>query len=456
MRDLLVFCIVAASIPLTLRRPFIGLLVFTWLAYMRPQNLCWGFAREMRFSYYVGISMLVAWALVEVGRRNFTRWDVRTVAMGLLAVFVTLSLFQAGSQDPFVMTRYSEFMKIIVVTLFTVGQVQSRQRLRVILWTIALSLGFFGVKGGIHGILSGGVVIHRGPGGMLEDNNDFALALVMTLPLLLYLGAAESIRWLRHATTAAVLLCIITILLTHSRGGFLALCTVMMVFFWRSRRRYLGLLALLLLLVGFLNLTPQHVIDRILTIGTYQTDPSAGARLTSWAVARRMIADQPFFGVGIRNFRYEWWRYSGGLVDPGGSFAYVAHNSYLQIWAESGTFAFLCFTVVLLSSFWTLRKLRNRARGVKGAEWVFDYARMFEASLAGFVVGAIFLNRGHFDLVYHIFGLITAFNLIALRVFVPGERRVRGMEESPTLALAGQISTAVTGFPQTRLPRWGR
>ena len=42
MRDLVVFLFVMAMMPTAFRRPYIGMLLFSWLAYMRPQDLCWG------------------------------------------------------------------------------------------------------------------------------------------------------------------------------------------------------------------------------------------------------------------------------------------------------------------------------------------------------------------------------------------------------------------------------
>src|SRR5690606_30127251 len=107
--------------------------------------------------------------------------------------------------------------------IFTISQVDSRHRLRIILWVICGSLAFYSVKNGVMGILRGGAPIIQGPGGMLEDNNDFALALVMNVPLLYYLPMLEKNRLLVRACNVAIVLSIVTILLTHSRGGFLAL-----------------------------------------------------------------------------------------------------------------------------------------------------------------------------------------------------------------------------------------
>ncbi len=55
LRDLIVSAIVLGSLPFCFKRPFVGLLMFTVLAYMRIQDMAWGFARYQRWSFYVAI-----------------------------------------------------------------------------------------------------------------------------------------------------------------------------------------------------------------------------------------------------------------------------------------------------------------------------------------------------------------------------------------------------------------
>src|SRR5262249_4852615 len=168
-------------------------------------DLCWSFARDMRMSFYVGMAMIAGWWAHERGQRPFTRWDVRSRLFLVLVLFVTVSYGGARFQTDYSNRYVFEFLKIIVVALFTSGQVDSRARFRTLAWTIALCLGFYGVKGGLFGLLSGGASILRGPGGMLEDNNDFALALVMNVPMLWYLGHNDrALPLVRTATRVGI------------------------------------------------------------------------------------------------------------------------------------------------------------------------------------------------------------------------------------------------------------
>ncbi len=453
MRDLFVFAVVMFCLPLAFRRPFIGLLLFSWLAYMRPQDLCWSFARTMRFSFIVGITMLVGWLVNESGVRRFWRPDVRTVLMIALVFVITLSLLTArrSFEDKIIVRYYLEFIKIIVIALFTTGQVDTKYRLRVLLWTICVCLAFYGVKGGLIGVLTGGSPILRGPGGMLEDNNDFALALVMNIPLLFYLGRTEDVPWIKRATDIGVGLTIITILLTHSRGGFLALTATMLVMAYRAHKLPQAMASLVLMASMFFLFAPAHVVERLASIGQGGQEASANARLRSWGVAFNMIEEYPFFGVGMRNFQQHYREFAHGFNADEAS-THVAHNSYLQLWAESGSFAFAVYLVLLASMFVSTWQLRRLAKMRPHLFWVGQYARMMETMTVGFMVGAMFLNRGHFDLIYHLMALMSCLCWVARREVL--------LDPTPEGALIGEERGVEVGWRRTvgprMLPRWGR
>lgn len=449
MRDAIVFLIVLLLLPGSFRRPFQGLLLFSWLAYMRPQDLCWGFARTLRLSFLVAFIMVGGWFAYERGRRAFARWDFRSYAILMLGLLVTISYAFAFQHDEYTNKYYFEFLKILVIALFTTGQVDSPQRFRVMAWTIALCLAFFGIKGGIFGVLSGGRPIIRGPGGMMEDNNDFALALVMNVPLLWYLGIGEGKAWVRTATQIGVALTVITIVLTHSRGAFLALSFTALWIAWRSGHLARALGALLLLALLFPVLAPREVLERLATIGDTK-ESSANARLNAWATALRMIQDNPVWGVGLRNFQSSYRDYS---VVPLGQDAttYVAHNSYLQIWAEGGSLAFVVYLMLIASVFLTCRRIYRLGRIQPELAWAGNYARMMEATTVGFIIGAFFLNRGHFDLWYHWLALVTSL-LGATRLAqqqapvwssAANQPKARGISVRWRPALAGGIANAL-------------
>ena len=59
MRDVLVTFLVVVSLPFILKRPYVGILVWSWLSYMNPHRLGWGFAYSMPFAQIVAAVLFV-------------------------------------------------------------------------------------------------------------------------------------------------------------------------------------------------------------------------------------------------------------------------------------------------------------------------------------------------------------------------------------------------------------
>ncbi len=100
MRDLIVGLFIVASLPSCFRRPFIGLLMFSLLAYMRLQDLTWGWARDQRWSYYVALVTLLGFVFSHQPDKRFFRPDLRCWVMIALALLVGLSLLFSANLRP--------------------------------------------------------------------------------------------------------------------------------------------------------------------------------------------------------------------------------------------------------------------------------------------------------------------------------------------------------------------
>lgn len=412
MRDLVITLVLFGLMPSCYRKPFVGLAVFSWLAYMRVQDLTWGFARGMRWSYYVAIVTFAGFLVSRERKRWFLR-DPRCYVMMALVVLIGIGILLSRNPNLRQFERYLEYGKIVAVALFTTAIINTKERLRVMLWIIALSFGFFGVKSGIAGILGGGAHIIRGPGGMLADNNDFSLALSMAVPMLFHLGWSERRPEIRKVFFIALPLTIVTIGLTQSRGGFLSVAAAIGVLVWRSKNRLQGILVGFLVAVVGLLAAPQEYKDRLLTMLEPTKEGSANSRLEAWGIATRMALDNPVFGVGMYKFRQHYPQYDPNFQQ--GEDVIVAHSSYFQIWAECGTVALLLYFSLIFASFWTCWRVRAEAKRRYHTSWIINYATLFEASLSAFVVGSAFLNRAHFDLFYHWVALVIVFAAIARR-----------------------------------------
>lgn len=411
MRDLIVSLFIIGALPVCFRRPLAGMLLFSLLAYMRLQDLTWGFARYERWSLYVAVAMYGGW--MTSSDKGKLPSDLRVGLLIFLPIQVILSKLFAKGSAPLELAGVIDYVKIIMIALFTMMIVKTREHLRAIVWVIGISFAFYAFKNGAATILSGGsLYIIRGPGGMLEDNNDFALAMAMAIPIFFAIALSELNPLYRRWFGLAVPLAGLTVMATRSRGGALSLGIGVAVMIWRSKNRIAGMCVGALLLLFGLALAPSEFFDRLSTLNKVEEDGSAMGRLRAWRVARMMIQDNPVFGVGFERFRANYLAY-----DPEGTgeaaMTRVAHNAYLQIWSESGTPAFLAYVSLMFLSLFDLWTLRREALRKVERSWILYYCTAFEASLITFMLGSMFLNRAHFDLIYHYFALILIFGRIA-------------------------------------------
>ena len=406
MRDLIVVTLVCASLPIIVFRPYFGLLVYGWLAYMRPQDMAWGMSRILPLSQWVAIALVLGLVLA-LGRERWMVLRVQTVLLILLAGWISVTVATAVLPDVSGVL-FGYYWKAIVISVLTTGLVADRRRFRILLMLIAFSVGFLGAKRGLFGLLRGGIRYDDGPGGFMSDNNSFALVLNMVVPLLVGIAIVEKERILRILAGLMAVLSTVTILFTFSRGGLLTLCAVVPPLVWRSRHRVAvtGLIAagLAVFLLFTSDTFTKAYVERASTISSYDEDGSARGRFNAWETSWRVFLDYPVFGVGPNNLQVVHQRYS-----PEPERFRVSHNAFLQILSECGLPALLLFLGVLASGWSALRRLRKET----DEPWIETHARMLQISMLAYCVGSMFLNTAYSELIYQIVGMSVSLQVIA-------------------------------------------
>jgi probable O-glycosylation ligase (exosortase A-associated) len=266
---------------------------------------------------------------------------------------------------------------------------------------MALSIAFFGVKGGIFTLRTAGSHMVVGPPSTFMDGNtEIGMALNMILPLLVYLRREVVRVWARNSLSAMIGLTIVAIVGTYSRGAFLGLVVVLTILCVKSRAKFVAAVLLAIAIPVAAATLPGRWLNRMQTIETYEDDKSAMGRIEAWKVAILMGKDRPLLGFGFRPFgteMFERYGYSGGRD---------AHSIFFQVLAEHGITGLILYAGIIISSLFSLRRLSRVSRMKPELNWIYNYVQMLQASLAGYLVCGAFLSMSYFGLFYHLLAII--------------------------------------------------
>jgi O-antigen ligase len=236
---------------------------------------------------------------------------------------------------------------------------------------------------------------------MMSENNSLALGLVMGLPSLWFLRQQIQSKIVKFGFLVMGTLTCGAIIMCHSRAGILTLGLVIALLVMNSRSKFLvAILAAVMLIPGIL-LVQDTLTSRMSTLRDPTADLSAFSRILYAQAALRMWQDYPLFGVGwgMLNQQALMPRYS---VLP---LKQVVHNSYLQMLADAGIFAFLAYISLLFGVIYRLYKEGKRLLPLNPA--LASYAGAIRIGLIAFSVNSLTQSRIHFDLFY-IFVLAAA------------------------------------------------
>jgi len=295
-------------------------------------------------------------------------------------------------------SQYIEIIKIQLMTFITMMLMTDRRRIELLVWVIVASLGFFGVKGGLFTLTSGGGYHVVGPSRtFIGGNNEIGLALIMTLPLMRYLQLQARHVWMKWALMGAMALTVVAIFGTQSRGALLGMAAMMFMLLWKSRRRVTMLVVMGSVLYGAFQFMPGSWHERMETIKSYQKDQSALGRINAWHFAFNLAKDRPIVGGGYQAFTRDLF----AIYAPEPDNVHDAHSIYFEVLGEHGYVGLVLFLTLGWLTWRSCRQIGRKARLYPGGLWLADLARMLQVGLVGYASSGAFLGLAYFDLYYH-------------------------------------------------------
>ena len=416
LRGLLIRAVVVAGLPVAFLWPFGGLQFYLWYSHGRPNDFVWPEYQFSNGALAIAVATLAGYCVFELRRSPPRGRGLRILAFfWLWIVLATILATDPSSALP----KLSQYSRIFVMTSLVAAMANSESRVRTLLYTMGGSVGLLGAKGALDVIITRGQFQAHGPGGLMHEENEYALALNMAIPILFGLARLQPRRWLRWLLKAMALGCAISVIATRSRSGFLGLALAVLILTFYSRRKVLGIATLALASVLFLKFAPPAALERYESIPTAaEVDPSVIGRFEAWKTALNMVKAHPFFGVGPLNFETTFSQYSLYTVR-------APHNAFIALSAESGVPSCLLFLAMIGSTIAEMWWLRRRLVRYGASSPLATYCLIIQTTLRVYIVPNLFINRQNQDLMYHLIGVSAGLAGVVKRVLAEESLRER-------------------------------
>jgi putative inorganic carbon (hco3(-)) transporter len=403
LRTSLVFFMFFAALPFAFVYSWVAPLLYVAMSVMNPHKLTYGAAVTFPFAQIAALLSLFL-LVVSKQRRNLPNHPLIYL---MISLYLWMGLTSLVSINPVerVWEQWVAVSKTYLMVIVVALMIYERKSIQIFVMILAGSLAFYGLKGGIFTIITGGSErVWGATDSVIYGNNEIGLALVTILPIMAhYYGQSRSLLT-KMGIAFVALMSFVAVLGTQSRGAAVAL--VAMTFFLgaKSKRPLFTTGGLVALCVVAFVLMPDSWTDRMYTMRNHEADSSAMSRISTWGMILNLAADRPFVGSGFALDNVGiYLKYHASFQI--GDVPYAAHSIYFQALGEHGYVGLLLYLGVLGATWHAFGSLSKRFKTIPGEEWASSLCRMVQVGLLGFYSGGAFLGLMHWDFPFYLVGL---------------------------------------------------
>ena len=255
MRDYVVLIFLAGCIYAALKKPWLGVLSLAVFSYLNPHAYAWGFVRSLPV-YYV-LFLVVAFRTFTAKDKDSIPKDWRITVFILLWIYFAITSTQAYFPD-IAWQRFWFITKIYLPFFFTLVLINTRFKLYCLVVTIAASIGIVAVKGGLFAILHGfSARVYGPPATQFEENNAFAVAMLICIPLLLIWQRETRNSLFKKGILLAIPIIYAASLCSWSRGALITMTVLTLMLILNSKHKLLAIPLVLVVAFFVKDYLPQ-------------------------------------------------------------------------------------------------------------------------------------------------------------------------------------------------------
>lgn len=395
---------------------FCALFLFTVVLYLRPYEFFPGLSSFKSMAFYTGLITLIIYVITQlVIEGNLTARPREINLLLLLGIAALLSIPLAVNPGEAWDTFTEYLVKAILIFIVIVNVVRTERRLN---WLILLALivsvylSIYAIQDYQLGVFKLGHVddnnlrIAGRIRGLFENSNDLALHLVTMAPIAVCLAFAKRGVFRKVVYLSSAALMVAAIVVTFSRGGFIALVVVSFFLVRKLGRdqRLSTTAAFVLAIVLFIAVAPGGYASRLSTIFDTASDITGSASQRTQVMKRSVLVTlrYPLFGVGLGNFHHKSFQELG------------THNAYTQVGSEMGIPAMIVYMMFLIYPYKRLTEIQKKSYQQKDERFYYYLSVGLQASLLGYMFASFFAAVAHQWYIYYLVGYAIALRRIYL------------------------------------------
>jgi O-antigen ligase len=295
------------------------------------------------------------------------------------------------------------------------------------------------------------------------DANDICVLIVATLPIVIYFARPKATGMQKLVALMCLPTYMICFLKAGSRGGFLGIIGVglFILFQYRAVPAMNRILAVVVAVTLIMTKGSEKFWENMRSLLNPKDDynlTEESGRKAIWKRGMGYMWSHPLLGVGARAFPQ-----AEGLLSTGGrantelgaqGFKWsAAHNSFVEVGAETGVIGLCMFTGALLVGIGRMGRIRRgvpRQRRSQMSEVALGQA--LQGALIGYIISGFFISGAYMAFLYMIYGLIIG----VARVTTAPEEQDPGRHAAPPPPPQRRFSgtgRAVAPAPMPMLPR---
>lgn len=350
--------------------------------YLKISDSFLGVFQDFTFIKLLGM-LGFSWAALKLAQGDDSDALFSSSQARLFLAFVACMLF-AGVLSGSGFLAISRYFAFLLFMPFVLVSIRTHEDLRRVVYALALTF-IVVFPYAIRQMLRYGGRLGTG----LSETNYLGANLVLVIPIAFAIGSTQTEPLKRKLWMAAGGVLVFMLFLTSSRGGFLGLLVAVLAYTYRRRGMRGALTVLFVLLLAAL---PTGIGERMVATLTKADAEIAGLEASNRAhsalffAGLKMIADAPLTGVGPQNFKPLSLQYAPELPK-----SFIAHNTYLELAAETGIPVLVLFLLLMAAALKTLGRA-TRLRGSPEARELAGWAEGLRCGLLGFMVSSAFIS----------------------------------------------------------------